>query len=66
MYQTLRYEKQENIGILTINRPEALNALNSTCLLYTSSAAILFQSGGGTAGAVPSGGEAADAASLQG
>lgn len=30
------------------------------------SAAILFQSGGGTAGTVPSGGEAADAASLQG
>ena len=32
MYQTLRYEKQENIGILTINRPEALNALNSQVL----------------------------------
>ena len=30
MYQTIRYEKQDNIGILTINRPEALNALNST------------------------------------
>ena len=29
MYQTIRYEKQGNIGILTINRPEALNALNS-------------------------------------
>ena len=29
MYQTIRYEKQDNIGILTINRPEALNALNS-------------------------------------
>ena len=32
MYQTLRYEKQENIGILTINRPEALNALNTTVI----------------------------------
>ena len=32
MYQTLRYEKQENIAILTINRPEALNALNSTVI----------------------------------
>ena len=32
MYQTLRYEKQENIGILTINRPEALNALNYTVI----------------------------------
>ena len=30
MYQTVRYEKKENIGIATINRPEALNALNST------------------------------------
>jgi len=30
MYQTVRYEKQDNIGIATINRPEALNALNST------------------------------------
>ncbi len=29
MYQTIRYEKNENIGIATINRPEALNALNS-------------------------------------
>ena len=29
MYQTIRYEKQENIGIITIDRPEALNALNS-------------------------------------
>ena len=32
MYQTIRYEKQENIGILTINRPEALNALNSAVI----------------------------------
>ena len=30
MYQTVRYEKKDNIGIATINRPEALNALNST------------------------------------
>ena len=26
---TMRYEKQDNIGIITINRPEALNALNT-------------------------------------
>lgn len=32
MYQTIRYEKKENIGIITINRPEALNALNSTVI----------------------------------
>ena len=32
MYQTIRYEKDGNIGILTIDRPEALNALNSTVI----------------------------------
>ncbi len=32
MYQTLRYEKNENIGVVTISRPEALNALNSTVI----------------------------------
>ena len=30
MYQTIRFEKQDSIAIITINRPEALNALNST------------------------------------
>ena len=29
MYQTIRYEKKEGIGIATIDRPEALNALNT-------------------------------------
>lgn len=29
MYQTIRYEKNDRIGILTISRPAALNALNS-------------------------------------
>lgn len=32
MYTTIRYEKKESIGTLTINRPEALNALNSTVI----------------------------------
>lgn len=32
MYQTICYEKKENIAIITINRPEALNALNSTVI----------------------------------
>jgi Enoyl-CoA hydratase/carnithine racemase len=32
MYTTIRFEKKENIGIATINRPEALNALNSTVI----------------------------------
>lgn len=29
MYKTLAYEKKENIGILTINRPEKLNAISN-------------------------------------
>ena len=32
MYQTIHYEKKDHIGILTIDRPEALNALNSTVI----------------------------------
>ena len=32
MYQTIRYEKNGEIGIITINRPEALNALNSAVI----------------------------------
>ena len=28
MYETIRYEKEGKIGIATINRPKALNALN--------------------------------------
>ena len=32
MYQTIKYEVKENIGFVTINRPEALNALNKTVL----------------------------------
>ncbi len=29
MYSTLIYEKKETIGILTINRPEKMNALSN-------------------------------------
>lgn len=32
MYQTIRYEKNGSIGVITISRPEALNALNSTVI----------------------------------
>ena len=32
MYHTISYEKKDGIGIATINRPEALNALNSTVI----------------------------------
>lgn len=32
MYSTIKYEVKESIGYITINRPEALNALNKTVL----------------------------------
>ena len=32
MYQTIRYEKQDQIALVTIDRPEALNALNGTVI----------------------------------
>ena len=32
MYQTIKYTKEDAIGVLTIDRPEALNALNSTVI----------------------------------
>ena len=32
MYQTIRYEKRDAVAIVTISRPEALNALNSTVI----------------------------------
>ena len=32
MYQTIKYEVKDRVATVTINRPEALNALNSTVL----------------------------------
>ena len=32
MYQTIKYEVKNGTGYVTINRPEALNALNKTVL----------------------------------
>jgi enoyl-CoA hydratase len=32
MYQTLRFEKRKRIGFVTVNRPEAMNALNPQVL----------------------------------
>lgn len=28
MFETLTYEKKDNVAIITLNRPEVLNALN--------------------------------------
>ena len=38
-FKNLLFENQDGLGILTMNRPAALNALNKDCLLYTSDAA---------------------------
>ena len=32
MYETLKYEVKDGIGYVTISRPKALNAINSTVL----------------------------------
>ena len=32
MYQTVRYEKKGSVAIATIDRPEALNALNTQAI----------------------------------
>lgn len=32
MYHTIKYEVKDRVATVTINRPEALNALNSTVL----------------------------------
>ena len=34
-YETILVEQRDAVTLITLNRPEALNALN-TCLLYTS------------------------------
>ena len=37
MYENIKYEVKGNIGYLTINRPKALNALNTDVLSELSS-----------------------------
>ena len=32
MFETLKYEIKDNIAYITVNRPEALNAINTTVL----------------------------------
>ena len=59
-YQTILYEEKDNIGILTLNRPETVNALNRTMieeleqvfkdLEYSSTARVLILTGGGEKG----------------
>ena len=35
-YTNILVERRGRVGLVTLNRPEALNALNKACLLYTS------------------------------
>ena len=39
MTQAVLVETHGKVGLIRINRPEAMNALNNDCLLYTSDAA---------------------------
>lgn len=41
-YATLKIEQQESIAFLTLNRPQKLNALSSTCLKELADAAHWF------------------------
>ena len=41
MYKTIKFEIKDNIGYITINRPEALNALNMDVLKDLESKAFL-------------------------
>ena len=50
-YQTIIAEKEDNIAIITLNRPEALNALNST-LMNELGAAIAIYEDDDTVGAI--------------
>jgi enoyl-CoA hydratase/carnithine racemase len=59
-YQTILYEEKDNIGILTLNRPETVNALNRTMieeleqvlknLEFSDTARVLILTGGGEKG----------------
>ena len=42
MYETIKYEVENNIGYVTINRPKAMNALNT--LFWMSSIPYLQKS----------------------
>ena len=43
-YQTLIVEIEEHVGVITLNRPEALNALNSKMLGELATAVTLMNS----------------------
>ena len=46
MYKTIRYEKKDNIALVTIDRPEALNALNSTVIAELEQVVTELENGG--------------------
>ncbi|ORB72915.1 enoyl-CoA hydratase-related protein, partial [Mycobacterium timonense] len=46
-YQTILVERDERVGIITLNRPKALNALNSQVMNEVTSAAKEFDNDSG-------------------
>jgi enoyl-CoA hydratase len=61
-YETILVERDERVGIITLNRPKALNALNSQVMDEVTSAAADFDSDPGIGAIVITGSEKAFAA----
>lgn len=61
-YETIIVETRGKVGLVTLNRPKALNALNSTVLAEVLAALKAFEADGGIAATVLTGSEKAFAA----